>query len=299
MISLTVFEQSLRRHLIRIASDGTTDAAVASCVTYGEFGKLVDPDGLRASGPTPHTRGPFRGLNEALGHVCMYEVEHGRPMLTALIVSAETRTPGAGFTKLAEHLGFEVEDPELFWQIELARVVDFWSSDDPTGSVDAAVECLMDELVAIKALLRRSSGSRTNPPAKARVSHAPASAQTGDAQGDPIELVVAACSELLPEPSSWDTFDGYPKSLALCVIDSIWSMGVRYGNVIAILNRYRAYRMQQGQDASLDNLSDLLAVFEELGVDGFIEQIGNRQKVSTARSCNQRKRGSERCGGPP
>ena len=75
-------------------------------------------------------------------------------MLTALIVSAETLSPGAGFTKLAEHLGFEVEDPELFWQIELARVVDFWSSDDPTGSVDAAVECLMDELVAIKALLR-------------------------------------------------------------------------------------------------------------------------------------------------
>ena len=67
------------------------------------------------------------------------------------------------------------------------------------------------------------------------------------------------------------------------MIDSIWSMGVRYGNVIAILNRYRAYRMQQGQDASLDNLSDLLAVFEELGVDGFIEQIGNRQKVSTAK----------------
>ena len=70
MISLTVFEQSLRRRLIHIASDGTTDGAGASCVTYGE-GKLVDPDGSRASGPTPHTRGPFRGLNEALGHVCM------------------------------------------------------------------------------------------------------------------------------------------------------------------------------------------------------------------------------------
>ncbi len=34
----------------------------------------------------------------------MYEVEHGRPMLTAIVVQEETRHPGTGFAKLGRHL---------------------------------------------------------------------------------------------------------------------------------------------------------------------------------------------------
>lgn len=154
MIGLTRFERSLRRHLIRQVSSASPDDRQATCIGYGELGVEIDPDGLIRH---PMTRPPFRGLNHALGHISMYEVEHGRPMLTALVINKDTGEPGPGFVELAKHLGRRVDDPATFWREELAAVVDFWTDDDPTRRVDAALERVIGELGSIKERLRRLS----------------------------------------------------------------------------------------------------------------------------------------------
>jgi len=43
--------------------------------------------------------------------------------------------------------------------------------------------------------------------------------------------------------------DGYPDSLALCIIDSIYSTGARYSSVVNVVGRYRDYRTGQGRQS--------------------------------------------------
>jgi NTP pyrophosphatase (non-canonical NTP hydrolase) len=43
---------------------------------------------------------------------------------------------------------------------------------------------------------------------------------------------------VLGDTSEWDTPQGYRSSLALCVMDSIWSLGIRYRTVEKVLDRY-------------------------------------------------------------
>lgn len=152
MITLTPFERRLRQELIRVATTYTFNPSRPAGITYGDLGVLIDTPGDHAKGPQPHTRPPFRGFNHALGHVSMYEVEHGRPMLSAVVVTADSYTPGEGFTKLAEHLGFEVGEPESFWRAEVDAVLEFWGSleHDPTRAIDAALEVLYEEIRAVR-----------------------------------------------------------------------------------------------------------------------------------------------------
>ena len=50
-----------------------------------------------------------------------------------------------------------------------------------------------------------------------------------DKPGDlDLAQVVRACEELLNPPAQWKPFEGYPGSLALCVLDTIWSVNARY-----------------------------------------------------------------------
>ena len=53
----------------------------------------------------------------------------------------------------------------------------------------------------------------------------------------------------LGDPSGWPRPDGYPNSLALCVIDSIWSIGIRYSTVVQVLDRYLTARGENGLEA--------------------------------------------------
>lgn len=145
MITLRPFELSLRRVLINRAR--STATALDVCITYLDLGKAVDP---RQEMTYPMTRPPFRGIGEALGHVSMYEVEHGRPMLTALVVDAGTGVPGPGFAKLGRHLGFDLRDEEIFWTEQLASVLDFWRDPDPIRALDAALDRLISDLQVIK-----------------------------------------------------------------------------------------------------------------------------------------------------
>jgi hypothetical protein len=58
------------------------------------------------------------------------EVEAGRPVLPALVVTKQTGLPGHGFFKLAAERGYDVSDPEEFWQKAVQEVYEFWASSD-------------------------------------------------------------------------------------------------------------------------------------------------------------------------
>lgn len=151
MISLTTTEHLIRRVLVQRARAADVHDSRAACLSYAALGLAFDPEGVELGTSRP----PFRPLFPMLGHVSMYEVEHGRPMLSALVVTKETGLPGDGFAKLARHLGIPVgEDETAFWDAQLARVVEFWTDDDPTLVLDAALDRVTRELAAIRAVLR-------------------------------------------------------------------------------------------------------------------------------------------------
>jgi len=75
---------------------------------------------------------------------------------------------------------------------------------------------------------------------------------------------------------------GYRNSLALCVLDAIWSMGVRYTAVEHVTSRYRDYRRGQGADPDRDSLADLLMVIDRAGSgEGLAEVLRNHQRTAT------------------
>lgn len=93
-----------------------------------------------------------------------------------------------------------------------------------------------------------------------------------------LRSLVTACEQFrdAQEP------DGYPNSLALCVVDSVQSTGVRYPSVEKVLARYVDYREKQKANAYTDGMPELLATFAETGgPDGWAEEIGNHHRTST------------------
>lgn len=94
-----------------------------------------------------------------------------------------------------------------------------------------------------------------------------------------VEKLAGACRSELGPQSDWFRPAGYPDSLALCIIDSIQSTGVRYNSVINVVNRYRDLR---GEAADVDGVPELLATFEDFGgPDAWAAAVGNRNKSST------------------
>ena len=71
-----------------------------------------------------------------------------------------------------------------------------------------------------------------------------------------VDALVSYCRSNLGEKDLWITPDGYPNSLALCIIDSIYSTGSHYTSVVNVINRYRAARGQrEGAAALLESIS--------------------------------------------
>lgn len=100
-----------------------------------------------------------------------------------------------------------------------------------------------------------------------------------------VATLTMACRRDLGNPDGWFVTTGYPKSLALCIIDSIYSTGARYTSVINIVDRYRAYRAEQGGDADTDGVDELLTTVDQLGgTDAWATRIGNRRPTSTAQN---------------
>ncbi|MCX5122007.1 hypothetical protein OG992_33120 [Micromonospora sp. NBC_00362] len=102
-----------------------------------------------------------------------------------------------------------------------------------------------------------------------------------DADGR-VEQVVAHVRATLGEPSGWVEPAGYPQGLALCVIDSIQSIGVTYGSVVKVVNRYTALRRSQGCDPAVDGTPELLSTFASLGgVEAWAQSVGSANRTST------------------
>ncbi len=71
-----------------------------------------------------------------------------------------------------------------------------------------------------------------------------------------VDALVAYCKSNLGDPDLWITPEGYPRSLALCLIDSIYSTGSHYSSVVNVVNRYRAQRgSTDGAAALLQSMS--------------------------------------------
>ncbi len=104
-----------------------------------------------------------------------------------------------------------------------------------------------------------------------------------DVDTDDLAELIKVCDADLGDPNLWFTPDGYPDSMALCIVDSIYFTGARYSSVVNVGGRYREYRTNQGGDPDTDGTDELAATISELGgPDPWATRIGNRRPTSTA-----------------
>lgn len=112
---------------------------------------------------------------------------------------------------------------------------------------------------------------------------APAEEKTALTEDNQLEALQAACDRDLGDPGLWHKPDGYRDSLALCIIDAIYSTGAHYSSVVNVVDRYREHRASQGANAHADGVLELLAHIDAFGgADGWASHIGNRRPTSTA-----------------
>ncbi|RPE38998.1 hypothetical protein EDD90_1948 [Streptomyces sp. Ag109_O5-1] len=151
MLTLTPIERDMHRLLRSLAKAGDPADPLSVCIGYKEFVQRVDPHGL-----DPYTsQGQMRGLYPKLGHISAYEHQHGRPLLSALVIRKATGRPGAGFADLASQLGFEAAEEPEFWEHQVEQSVRFWSADDPVMLLDSAMDQVLKELGSLKRAVRR------------------------------------------------------------------------------------------------------------------------------------------------
>lgn len=90
-----------------------------------------------------------------------------------------------------------------------------------------------------------------------------------------LQLLIDRCDQFRDAKAP----KGYRDGLALCVIDSIQSTGVRYPSVEKVVARYVDYRKP---NAYTDGVPELLATFEATGSpERWAEEIGNGHRTST------------------
>jgi hypothetical protein len=97
-------------------------ARKGALITYGEIAPLA--------GLNMESQGDRTKMGELLGEISTFEHKHGHPMLSAVVVLAETGAPGKGFYNLARYLDLhhgqgELADMEFFVK-EVKKVYQFW-----------------------------------------------------------------------------------------------------------------------------------------------------------------------------
>jgi len=100
---------------------------------------------------------------------------------------------------------------------------------------------------------------------------------------------IAVVLQELGDPSRWKVPTGYPESLALCVMDSIWSIGIRYSIVEGVLDRYLKQIGLAGLGASqscLDGPGTVLAWVDAQGAtepkgEWLADRLENRNRTSS------------------
>lgn len=104
----------------------------------------------------------------------------------------------------------------------------------------------------------------------------------GEIRETDVDNLVATCRELFGDESRWIEGRGYPDSLALCIMDSIWSTGPTYQSVLNVVARYSAFRLTNGGLADGDGTEELLDTFEKVGgSDAFANLVKNHKPAHT------------------
>jgi hypothetical protein len=97
----------------------------------------------------------------------------------------------------------------------------------------------------------------------------------------PQVAAVVAHIGVLGDPAQWEPAVEYA-STAMAVIDSVWSIGVRYQGVLNVLERYRRLRAASGADPAGDTPAALVSLIEGLGgPEAFADAVQNRQRTSS------------------
>ena len=97
--------------------------------------------------------------------------------------------------------------------------------------------------------------------------------------------VERAATQLLGAATGWQEPAGYRDSLALCAIDSVYSLQSRYSATVRVVDRYRVARRRQGGDPERDGASELLAAVDDAGGPAAAAEVlfGNRGKAPGTR----------------
>lgn len=100
-------------------------------------------------------------------------------------------------------------------------------------------------------------------------------------EADDIEAVITEVERVLGDPGGWPIPVEFPDSLALCALNSVYSLQSGSAAGRNVIRRYRAFRQAAGADPNSDNGSDLLGVIKAAGGPmGFANDIvDNRTKL--------------------
>ena len=74
-----------------------------------------------------------------------------------------------------------------------------------------------------------------------------------------VDMLVKYCETNLGDKALWKNPCGYPNSLALCIIDAIYSTGSHYTSVVNVTTRYKE------SEGLTDGAAGLLRSFAEAG----------------------------------
>jgi hypothetical protein len=157
MTELNPAEERVRQILIEQAKQPDPQSPREALITYGDLCAAADPDQEFWKKPR------YRGIGSALGHISTYEHEHGRPLLSALVVQKVTMRAGDGFADaLGRGLGFNIPigGEREFWLDQVNEVVRYWTGPekdavelDPVGEARARLTAVISELDSIRRLL--------------------------------------------------------------------------------------------------------------------------------------------------
>ena len=150
-------EERVRAFLISRARQADPGRSSRAKTEYQQVGRAVDPEELYWSWPR------FRGLGEVLGNISVFEYQHDRPLLSAIVVQAGTGQPGDGFYKglLQDRLRFQLSPDEAraFWREEIRKVVAYWNAapgeeePDTQAKVLALLTKIESHLEEVRALI--------------------------------------------------------------------------------------------------------------------------------------------------
>jgi hypothetical protein len=154
---LNPLEERVRAFLISRARQADPDRPSRAKTEYQQVGRAIDPEEHHWAWPR------FRGLGEVLGNVSVFEYEHDRPLLSALVVQAGTLQAGDGFYKglLQKRLNIHLppDQERDFWREEIRKVVTYWNAapgeeePDTQARVLALITKIENDLKEVRAMI--------------------------------------------------------------------------------------------------------------------------------------------------